>query len=151
VPDTPLPAPPCNDVPTTETRIFEIDRNEVARADEWIEALGRRWGESPRTIFGARICVAELFANVIEHGIGKSDRDRITVTLARRHDGIGIEFLDTCARFDPTAVAAPVQGNSIESVTIDGRGLMLVRAYAKEFIYRCDSSGNRITLRIEAR
>ena len=111
---------PFNDVPTTETRIFEIDRNEVARADEWIEALGRRWGESPRTIFGARICVAELFANVIEHGIAKSDRDRITVTLARRHDGIGIEFLDTCARFDPSAVTAPAPSNSISPRQLAG-------------------------------
>ena len=134
-----------------ETRAFDIDRTEVARVDEWIETLGQRWGASQRTIFGARICVAELFANVIEHGNATSGRDRITVTLARRHDGIDIEFMDTCARFDPTAVAAPVQGNSIESATIGGRGLMHVRAYAKEFTYRYDSSGNRITLRIGAR
>ncbi len=149
MPDTSPSAP--NDIPVTETRVCEIDRGEVAKVDEWIEAVGRKWGESERTTFAARICVAELFANVIEHGNAKSDRDRITVTLTRRHDGIGIEFLDTCAPFDPTAVAAPVLGNSIESATIGGRGLTLVRAYAKEFTHRYDGAGNRITLRIEAR
>jgi len=134
----------------TETRVFEIDHREVVRADEWIEALGRRWGESQRTMFGVRVCVAELFANVLEHGVGKSDRGRIKVTLARRRKGIDIEFRDTCGHFDPTTITAPVQNNSIESATIGGRGLMLVRTYAKEFTYHRDSSGNRITLRIEA-
>ena len=118
VPDTSPSAP--NDIPVTETRVCEIDRGEVAKVDEWIEAVGRKWGESERTTFAARICVAELFANVIEHGNAKSDRDHITVTLTRRHDGIGIEFLDTCAPFDPTAVAAPVLGNSISPRPLAG-------------------------------
>jgi anti-sigma regulatory factor (Ser/Thr protein kinase) len=139
-----------NDASMTETRTFAIDHGEVARVDAWIESLGQRWGESQRTTFAARICVAELFSNVIEHGGAKSDLDRITLTITRRRDGIGIEFMDTCARFDPTAVAARVQDSSIESATIGGRGLLLIRNYAKDFIYHYDGSGNRITLRIES-
>ena len=144
------PAQPPSDTPATETQSFDVDRREVERLDAWIEAVGQRWGAGEKTIFGARLCVAELFANVIEHGVATSDRPRVTVTLARRPDGIGVEFVDSCARFDPTAVAAPAQGDSIESATIEGRGLMLVRAYAKELAHHHDGSGNHVSLRIEA-
>jgi len=149
VPDA-SPAP-RNDAPLTESRTFTIDRHAVAAVDAWIEDVGRSFGASQATVFGARLCVAELFANVIEHGIGRSERDRITVTLARSADGIGIEFVDTCGRFDPTHVAAPVQGESIEDAPVGGRGLTLVRGYAKEFAYRHDGARNRTTLRIAAR
>jgi anti-sigma regulatory factor (Ser/Thr protein kinase) len=151
VPDAPQPALTSNDIPDTESQTFAIDREGAGRVDAWIETVGRRWGAGEKAIFGARLCVAELFANVLEHGKAKPERDRIAVTLARRHDGIGIEFVDTCARFDPTAADLPAQGNSIESATIDGRGLMLVRAYAKDLAHHYDGRGNHVTLRVEAR
>lgn len=151
MPDAPPPAATGNDTPVTESEIFDVDRREVERVDAWIETVGQRWSQSERTIFGARLCVAELFANVIEHGVATSERPRITVTLTRRPDGIGVEFADSCARFDPTVVAPPPQSESIESATIEGRGLMLVRAHAKELAYHHDGGGNHVTLRIEAR
>jgi anti-sigma regulatory factor (Ser/Thr protein kinase) len=148
----PVPAVPdaCTraDDSTSQTRIFKIDPGEAAKADEWIEALGRRWGKDQRTIFGARLCVAELFANVIEHGIARSDRDHVVVTLKERSDGIGIEVLDTCAPFNPIERAPAVQARSLESVDVSGRGLTLVRAYAKERAYRHDGTYNRVSLAI---
>jgi anti-sigma regulatory factor (Ser/Thr protein kinase) len=151
VPDAPPPASPGNETPVTEIQLFDVDAREVERVDAWIEAVGQRWGQSQKTIFSARLCVAELFANVIEHGIATSDRARIAVTLTRRDDGIGVEFRDTCGRFDPTAVAPPAQGHSVETATVEGRGLILLRAYARELAYHHDGSGNHVRLWVEAR
>jgi anti-sigma regulatory factor (Ser/Thr protein kinase) len=136
---------------TAETRTFLVDREDIGKIDDWIVTVGQGWGDDQRTIFGARLCVAELAANVLEHGIAKSDRDHMIVTLTRCSDHIGIEFLDSCARFDPTGWAIPERSDSLESVAVTGRGLMLIRAYAKEFAYRSDGTYNRVTLRIESR
>ena len=149
VPDAPAAALARNDPPAiTETRTFAIDSGEVGRADDWIEIVGKQWGASQQTIFGARLCVAELMANVVEHGLAKPDSGRITVTLVRHDRAIGIEFLDPCARFDPTIISTPAPASSIELATIGGRGLMLVHAYAKEIAYRHDNDVNRTTLLI---
>jgi anti-sigma regulatory factor (Ser/Thr protein kinase) len=134
-----------------DTRTFNVDRSSAGEIDEWIETAGRRWGQDQRTVYGARLCVAELVANVIEHGIARSGRDHIVVTLTRRSDGIGIEFMDSREHFDPTGVTTGEQPSSIDAVAINGRGLMLVRAYATELAYRNDGTYNRVTLKIASR
>jgi serine/threonine-protein kinase RsbW len=144
------------DMSAAETLTFDAERREVERIDAWIETTGRRWGANEKTIFSARLCVAELFANAIEHAGAKSGHDRIIVTLARRgeglgHEGLGIEFLDTCAPFDPTAFAVAQKPDTIDAIAANGRGLMLIRAYAREFAYRHDGTYNRVTLVIEPR
>jgi anti-sigma regulatory factor (Ser/Thr protein kinase) len=144
------PSPAADETMSAETRTFEVDRD-AGKIDDWIEMVGRRWGENQRTIFGARLCVAELAANVIEHGIAKSGRGHIIVTLTRLSDGIGIEFMDSYARFDPTGGAIAKQPASIDSATVNGRGLLLVHAYSAELAYRHDGIYNRVTLRIESR
>jgi serine/threonine-protein kinase RsbW len=139
------------DMSATETLTFNAARAEAERIDIFVETTGRRWGVDQKTIFGARLCVAELFANAIEHGGAKSGHDRIIVTLTRRGDGLGIEFQDSGAPFDPTAFTLAEKPDSIDAVAIDGRGLMLIRAYAGEFAYRHDGTYNRITLNIAPR
>jgi anti-sigma regulatory factor (Ser/Thr protein kinase) len=138
----------------TETRTFAAGRGDIGAIDEWIEGVGRRWDASARTRFRARICVAELAANVIEHGVARSDNDHIIVTLSRSGDGIAIEFMDAREPFDPTLTPVAAQGAlepaSIESAAIGGRGLGLVRAYAKDVSYRRDGRYNRVTLKIKS-
>jgi hypothetical protein len=47
-----------------ETRTFGVSSEEVGAIDNWVEQVGLRWGESERTVFRARLCIAELAANV---------------------------------------------------------------------------------------
>ena len=136
--------------PATEARMFAADPGEVARLDEWIGAVGQGWGVSEKTIFAARLCVAELFANVLEHGVAKPD-DRVTVILLRRPDGLGVAFDDTSASFDPTAAVAAQPAQSIEAATAAGRGLMLLRNYARDLAYHRDGAGNHLTFWVETR
>ena len=95
----------------TETRTFGVSASEIGDIDSWVEQIGTQWGESKRTVFGARLCIAELAANVLEHGIAKLANDHIAITLRRCSDGIGIEFVDSREPFDPTrnALARPAE------------------------------------------
>lgn len=116
----------------------------VTAIDTWVEQIGNSWGLSERTVFGARLCIAELAANVLEHGITRSKDDQITITIDRTIDGIEVEFLDSRARFDPTAA----QSSAEESDNGGGRGLLLLRAYAQDLSYLADVDCNRTTFKI---
>jgi anti-sigma regulatory factor (Ser/Thr protein kinase) len=138
-----------------ERKTFGVSADDVGAIDRWVEGIAAQWGESERTVFRTRVCIAELAANVLEHGIARSGDDRIMVTLQQFGDGIGIEFLDSRGAFDPTAnavaaKASPSKASSIETVSPGGFGLMLVRAYGSDIAYSNDGICNRITLKIKS-
>jgi len=132
---------------TAETQTFGANQTDAGAIDTWIEQVGRQWDDSPGTVFAARLCVAELANNVIEHGTPRSKDDHIVVTLTRCSDGIGIEFMDTRGQFDPTIEHAEL--SQAASAYEGGRGLMLIRSYAKDLAYRHDGRYNRVSLKIE--
>jgi anti-sigma regulatory factor (Ser/Thr protein kinase) len=129
-----------------ETRQFGISGSEVAAIDNWLEMVGARWGASEHAMFGARLCVAELAANALEHGIKCADADHMVVTVRRLGGGIDVEFLDSRAPFDPTVTPPPERDKSITAAT--GRGLLLLHAYAKDLKYWHDGTYNRVRLTI---
>lgn len=130
-----------------ETRTFGIRIDEVTAIDRWVEAVGARWGESEETVFAARLCLAELAGNVLEHGPQRSDDDHVIIMLSRLSDGVGIEFLDSCAAFDPTATLV---ASGTPHTNDGGRGLKLLRAYANELSYSHDGTYNRVRLKIKS-
>jgi anti-sigma regulatory factor (Ser/Thr protein kinase) len=135
-----------------QTRTFRVTPDGISAADAWIEEVGRDWGIAERTAFGARICVAEIAANVLEHG-GAGEPDTPTqlgVTLRRRDSGLDLEITDSGRPFDPTVAPEQPLADSIEAAHIGGLGLRLVRSYASEVSYRHDGTCNRLTLHLRS-
>jgi serine/threonine-protein kinase RsbW len=130
------------------TRAFGITRGGVALIDDWLEQVGGAWGADARTMFRVRLCVAELAANAVEHGVPRSGADEMAVTLRRVPDGIAVEFRDTRAPFDPTAPPSRPRADSIATAQPSGRGLLLLHAYARNLAYSYDGTHNRVTLTV---
>ena len=133
-----------------QTRTFRVTPDEISAADAWIEEVGRSWGIAERTTFGARICVAEIAANVLEHGATPAEPAQLGVTLRRRESGLDVEITDSGRPFDPTTLPEPPLSDAIEAAHIGGLGLRLVRSYASEVTYRHDGVCNHLTLRLRA-
>jgi sigma-B regulation protein RsbU (phosphoserine phosphatase) len=132
-----------------QTRSFRVTPDEISAADTWIEEVARRWGLAERTTFGARICVAEIAANVLEHGAA-AEPAQLGVTLRRRASGLDVEITDSGRPFDPTALPDHPLPDAVESAQIGGLGLRLVRSYASEVTYRHDGVRNHLTLHLRA-
>ena len=133
-----------------QTRTFGVTPEEISAADAWIEEVGRRWGIAERTAFGARICVAEIAANVLEHGGALAEPAQFGVTLRRRETGLDVEITDSGRPFDPTTVPERPLSDTIEAAHIGGLGLRLVRSYASEVTYRHDGVCNHLILHFRA-
>jgi anti-sigma regulatory factor (Ser/Thr protein kinase) len=133
-----------------ERKTFGVSAEDVGAIDRWVEQVAAQWGESERTAFRARVCIAELATNVVQHGIVQPGDDHIMVTLQQFGDGIGVEFLDSRGPFDPTASTLAAKATSIETVSTGGYGLMLVRAYGSDIVHSHDGRGNRTTLKIKS-
>jgi serine/threonine-protein kinase RsbW len=152
----PLPrydAEPCAEglaLDQVETRVFGVSRDDVAAIDDWLEQIGARWGVDKRTVFGARLCIAELAANTLEHGVAIAGEDRIIVTVRWRLFGLELEFLDSRAPFDPTAKPATLREGTLESADARGRGLALIHSYADKLTYAHDGTYNRVGLTINS-
>ncbi len=129
-----------------ETRRCGISAADIAALDAWVESVGATWRKRDRIVFATRLCIAELAANVFEHG-APAPGTEIIVTLHCRGDGIGIEFLDSGAPFDPTREGAGHSPSS-EAPSVGGRGLMLLRAYAKDLGYVRDGARNHVTMTV---
>ena len=128
------------------TRTFGVSTQDVTAIDDWIEQVAAKWSASKRTVFRARLCVAELAANALEHG-GSKPGDHVVVTICHVGDGIEIEFLDSCKPFDPMTKAAAAKPLPSEA---GGLGLMLIRACADELSYSNDGTYNRVKLKIKS-
>ena len=138
------------DAGSVESQTFGISADDIAAIDRWTGTVGGRWGLSERMVFGARLCLAELAANTLEHGGAARGNDRITVAMRRAGDGIEIEFTDARAAFDPTRIAPAASPHAGVMKPPGGLGLKLIRAYADEVSYRDDGVHNRITLKIRS-
>ncbi len=133
-----------------QTRTFRVTPAAISAADAWIEQVSRGWGIAERTVFGARICVAEIAANALEHGASPAQPVELGITLRRRAAGLDIEITDSGRPFDLTAVTDRALPATIEAAEIGGLGLRLVRSFASDITYRHDGVCNRIKLHLPA-
>jgi anti-sigma regulatory factor (Ser/Thr protein kinase) len=133
----------------SETRTFRATPAELTELDRWMEHIGAQWAVAERAMFRTRVCIAELVANAMEHGGADPERDTVTITLHRLEPDIGIEYADTAAPFDPTIPRAPAS-SAAEDVSLGGRGLQLLQAYASQLSYRHDGKRNVVRFRVTA-
>ena len=128
---------------------FSAGPRSAGLIDDWVAETAARLGIDGRTAFAARVCIAELVDNVVEHGNFKPG-DEITLVIRSADGAMEVEFQDTAQAFDPTKIdGRPQHAEAYEG----GRGLMIVKSYAGALAYWHDGRANhvKLTLRPAAR
>jgi anti-sigma regulatory factor (Ser/Thr protein kinase) len=131
------------------TRRFRAHPLEVKAIDQWIKEVAARW-QGEWAVFRTRLCVAEIAANVVEHGQDAHADAEIIVTLDRSDAGIEIEVADSGRAFDPTAVEPVPLAHAIETAPVGGRGLRILRTFARDLSYRRDGNFNHVRMHVPA-
>jgi|KBSMisStandDraft_5_1062788.scaffolds.fasta_scaffold1330020_1 anti-sigma regulatory factor (Ser/Thr protein kinase) len=132
------------DAAAAETRSIVATADAISDLDGWIERVAANWRVPSEVAFRARVCVAEIAANLMEHGRARTEGDALTVELRQDGTGLGIELSDTGRAFDPTA---PVTGTA-STDGVSGRGLRLLRAHAATMSYRRAAGHNILRLQV---
>jgi anti-sigma regulatory factor (Ser/Thr protein kinase) len=128
-----------------QERAFAVTVEAVTAIDCWIENVAAQWSLGERAAFVIRLCVAELAANVLEHGVPRSREDQIVIKLDRLRDGIDVEFSDSREHFDPTVARPPMN----DAANGGGRGLLLLQSYARDLTYMADGRYNRTRFKVK--
>jgi anti-sigma regulatory factor (Ser/Thr protein kinase) len=131
-----------------ETQAFQASAADIGEMDRWVEELGVRWGIPERTVFRARVCIAEIAANVLEHGATGPDGDQIIITLRDQAPAVEVEIADTGKAFNP--VTPPDDAQAVAVETEGGRGLQLLRSYASAIDYKRERDRNILLFRVLA-
>jgi anti-sigma regulatory factor (Ser/Thr protein kinase) len=132
---------------TAETRNYIATPDRLAEIDTWIEQAGSAWQLPEDVVFRARVCVAELLANLLEHGRSRPDGDDIRITLRPIPPALELEIADSGRPFDPTARAAAAAIGPA-SAALGGRGLRLIGSYASDMSYGRSGRWNVLSLRV---
>jgi anti-sigma regulatory factor (Ser/Thr protein kinase) len=130
------------------TRSFTATQVQMSEIDDWIERLGSKWHVAEDVVFRARVCVAEIAANVMEHGRAQADWDDIDITLRAAGPALDIDISDTGRAFDPTGQLDTDAATARKAATLGGHGLRLLRSYATNMTYRREGGRNLLSLRV---
>ncbi len=121
------------------TRVEEI----VRLADAVDEVLAER----PDLAFATNLCLEELIANIIQHGLRGADDRFIQVRINSSEEWLEIILKDDAPQFDPFAEAPlPDLEASIDDRPIGGLGVHMVKTMMDDVRADYDGSGNRIVL-----
>ena len=112
--------------------------------DDWIETVTAGW--SPAGVMKARVCAAELAANLLEHGSDPAHPARLCLRLSAGPEGVVLEMTDDGRPFDPTTPLPDSGEGDLATATLGGRGLRAVHALATRLDYRREDGLNRLTI-----
>ena len=135
-----------------ETLVVQAEIAELARVWDWANALGQTLGVSQATLFAIHLCFEEALSNIVQYGFASSldgvrrNKD-VHLALERVDDSIVITIDDHGIAFDPLEAAAPTAPATIADAPVGGRGIHLMRRFARHLVYERRDGMNHLTLR----
>jgi anti-sigma regulatory factor (Ser/Thr protein kinase) len=134
-----------------EILIVRAEASELPRACDWADAMGREFALPQSTLFAIQLCFEEALSNIVQHGFADSQdkfpsNKEIRLTLERKDDTIIATIEDHGMPFDPRGHPAPVMVTEISEAPLGGRGIHLMRKFARCLDYERRNGVNRLTL-----
>ena len=124
---------------------LQATAEEVMRAVETLQALGRQGGVGVRDLFGLALALEECGSNIVNHAFQRDARQQVQVALEHAADAFIIELRDRGPAFDPTAASGRGAAASDDDPP-GGWGLQLARRYLDEIRYTREAGENVLRL-----
>jgi len=108
----------------------------VGDAGDWMAAWLAPRAAPAETAFAMRLCLEEVLANIAMHG----GSGGVSIALAEEPGRFILSISDDGPAFDPVTADLP------EGQEIGGNGLLLLRRYCSDLVYRREGERNRLSL-----
>lgn len=125
-----------------------VDLEELGRASTWIEDLAIRDGWAERPLFKLQLGLEEALANIINHGFpaDRSVKPFIRVAYERSAGKVWLTISDNGVAFDPSSSDLAPLATSVETASLGGHGIRLMRQLLDEFSYCQIDGDNRLVM-----
>jgi anti-sigma regulatory factor (Ser/Thr protein kinase) len=121
------------------------DDRELSRMSGWFRAFAADGDMPSDRVADLELCLNELVTNIIHHAY-LDDRDHeIRIALERAPGEIRTTIEDDGRPFDPLKSVLPEPARSLESASIGGWGIPIVRALADHIVHERVDGKNRLT------
>jgi anti-sigma regulatory factor (Ser/Thr protein kinase) len=145
-------AGPLHDTPMSsiaqEGLVIQNRLAEFARLERWLADVMERWAVPPAVGFSIDLVINEIVTNVISYGYRDATVHDISITLSDASDFIVVEVVDDGDAFNPFDAPAIEPSRDLESASIGGRGIQLIKAYADRHEYRREEGKNHVAVTI---
>ncbi|MCX7103001.1 MAG: ATP-binding protein [Methylobacter sp.] len=111
---------------------------DLMRVSVWLEHMAQRYQLAEPTVFKLDLVLNEALPNIISYAFDDDLRHDIVIKLEDHSDQVFLEIIDDGLPFDPFNPAPLPPGlHSLESASINGRGIHLITSYtdAQEYQY----------------
>ena len=126
----------------------ESNSDVVSRVAKCLEDIGRDQDWPPKLGYLVNLSVEEIGLNALTHG-RRHGLDEFEITISSDHNAIVVELSDNGAPFNPlTDPPDPDLETSLESRSIGGLGLYLIKKMVDGMEYRRDSDRNYLRLTV---
>jgi len=122
------------------------DSSELDKLTRWIIETCDAARLSEKTAFAVQLCLDEAVANILEHGKGSARASAITADLERSDSEVVLDIEDDGGPFDPNLAAPPQLPQALESASVGGRGIHLIRQFSSRMEYARTGGCNRLRL-----
>ncbi len=119
---------------------FGSDLAELERTRERVRAHLERAGVDETAQYAVDLALEELAGNAIRYGKPRTIRIQVAVEPSL----VRVTIADDGPPFDPTRHPEPLPARTLAEAPIGGRGISLVRRFARAMRYRRESDGNRL-------
>jgi sigma-B regulation protein RsbU (phosphoserine phosphatase) len=101
---------------------------------------------SAEAIYGVELVLEEILVNAIAYAFPAGGEHSIALTIEVLPDTLQLRFEDRGVAFDPLHTRASAAPTAIGRAPLGGRGLLLVRKFARAADYRRSHDRNQLTI-----
>lgn len=134
--------------PPSKTIVIENRFAELARVEEWLAEVFDVWDVPPRASFAVDLVVNEAVTNVISYGFPGAATHEISIALSDLGDAILIETLDEGLPFDPFAAPFATAAADLDSASVGGRGILLIKSFSDAYHYERVAGRNHLSVEV---
>jgi serine/threonine-protein kinase RsbW len=121
--------------------------SETCRLSEWVQSLAARYCIDDELEFAIHLCLEEAVSNIIRHGYPPGTIEPVTVEFScPREGGLMFTVEDSARPFNPVLEPVMPLLDTGDELTIGGRGVRLLRAFAHALEYDRTTTGNRLRI-----